>query len=1110
MGRGVWAACLLILAFVATPTFSLHAADIGLADLELIQPSDMRAAFLRARTDRRTGDTTMAAQLTNLTASTITGPVYLVITRIDSPSVVMKGADGVTREGSPYYLIPGPCGPGQTVSKDVVFAPTSGTRLLRFNVYPDLYRLAPANQRPVAQAGPDQQARVGTPTALDGTDSYDPDGDPITLTWSLLETPSGSTAVLDDNTLPNPRFTPDLPGAYRFSLTVADGFLFSQPDETVVTAAPTMAAPNANAGRDQWVSLGETVQLDGAGSREPNDLPLTFAWTFSAIPSGSLLTTSDIVSATSAQAHFVPDVTGLYGLALTVGNGLLNAGDGMLVDVRQANVPPTAVAGPDTAVKLGDAATLDGSASRDPDHAPAALTHRWRLVARPSASAIGSQDIVDADRAVARVTPDVEGIYVARIEVDDGQSQDGDNTAVIADDTPPTVTISYPGEGAVLASRRPTITVAFSDDGAGVDKDSFQLLVNGADVTSAASVNEGSAGYTPVVDLPGGANEVTARVADRTGNLGQASHRFSITVFRAIADCGPTLGTAPHTVTYRSRGQFTGGSIVRYRWDRDGNGTYDTSDSVPADYTWIFNSPGTYNAVLEVQNNLGAVATERCAVTVQRQGPTASASATPSNGPVPLAVTLTCAGQSQNGSITRWEWDYEGDGVYDYTSTTSGTVSHTYATVGDFSARCRVTDTAGLIGVSGVINTTVRPRPQGSPTVTATASRISGIAPVAVTLGGTVVGGGPIRLYEWDFEGDGIVDYSSPTTATVSRTYQAGGVFGPTLRVTDDVGQTSADSIAIEVDVTAGLSIPTDTFLPDSGGTATVRTTLSGTVPVRIVIRDGAGTTVRSLINGSRVAGTYNDSWDGRNDSGTLLPDGNYYAVLQYDIGATTKQVDLTATTGGTRYNPTRNNVGGTFSPFANDPLDIVFTVPSSQGASEILAFVGLYNTDTRLVTLLDRKPFGVGTHTIYWDGLLPNGSRAVAPPGDSFLFGIWGYRLPDNAIYLASAPIISSFSVQPTRYSPARDGSRPLQVRFDLSKAADLDLSVTNLATGGVVFNGRFRGFTAGAGKVLSWDGRNSSGLLPDKGEYRLALTAIDGSGSTSLTRYLLIRVFY
>jgi len=928
---------------------------------------------------------------------------------------------------------------------------------------------------------------------------------------ALPATSSTSTKrALDDNTLPDPRFTPDLPGAYRFALTVSDGTLFSQPDDTVVTVSADIAAPNANAGRDQRVGLGETVHVDGAGSHDPNSLPLTFAWAFSALPSGSVLSNSDIVAATSAQAHFIPDVAGSYGLDLTVNNGVSTDSDSVTVEARQTNVPPTAAAGPDTAVQLGDEATLDGSASRDPDHAPAALTHRWRLVARPAGSAIGAQDIADPNRAVARFTPDVEGTYLARLEVDDGQFRDEDNTAVLADDTPPTVTISYPGEGAVLESRRPTIAVTFSDDGAGVDKDSFQLLVNGADVTSAASVNEGSAGYTPVVDLPGGQNEVTARVADRAGNLGQTRHRFTITVFRAIADCGPTAGTPPHTVTYRSRGQFTGGSIVRYRWDRDGNGTYDTNDSVPADFTWTFNSAGTYNAVLEVQNNLGAVATDICAVTVQRQGPTASASATPSNGPVPLAVTLTCAGQTQNGSITRWEWDYEGDGIYDDASITSGTVSHTYATVGDFSARCRVTDAVGLIGVSGIINTTVRPRPQGSPTVTATASRISGIAPVAVTLGGTVVGGGPIRLYEWDFEGDGSFDYSSPTTATVSHSYQAGGIFGPTLRVTDDAGQSSADSIAIEVDVTATLAIPTDTFLPDSGETATVRTTLSGTVPVRIRIRDSAGATVRGLVNGTRGAGTYNDSWDGRDDAGSLLPDGNYYAVLQYDIGATTKQVDLTATTGGTRYNPSRNSVGGTFSPFANDPLDIVFSVPSSQGASEILAFVGLFNSDTRLVTLLDRKPFGVGTHTIYWDGLLPNGSRAVAPPGDSFLFGIWGYRLPDNAIYLASAPVISNFSVQPTQYSPTRDGSRPLQIGFDLSKAADLDLSVTNLTTGGVVFNGRFRGFTAGAGKVLNWDGRNSSGLLPDKGEYRLALTAIDGSGSTSLTRYLLIRVFY
>ena len=78
-----------------------------------------------------------------------------------------------------------------------------------------------------------------------------------------------------------------------------------------------------------------------------------------------------------------------------------------------------------------------------------------------------------------------------------------------------------------------------------------------------------------------------------------------------------------------------------------------------------------------------------------------------------------------------------------------------------------------------------------------------------------------------------------------------------------------------------------------------------------------------------------------------------------------------------------------------------------------------------------------------YWDGLLPDGSFAVLPPGDSFLFGIWGYTLPDNAIYLSSAPIISNFSVQPTLNSPTRDGSRPFRITFDLDQDADLELLV-------------------------------------------------------------------
>ncbi|MCB2263768.1 MAG: PKD domain-containing protein [Candidatus Thiosymbion ectosymbiont of Robbea hypermnestra] len=1046
--------------------------------------------------------------------------------------IVVGNAQAVSTEGIPYFKVDASdFGPGRSVWVGIELINEIQRHLLDERQRPPgwwhRYRKAATLWRyleyeatayypnhgsvPIADAGADRNVLTNTEVRLDGSASYDPGGGMLTFDWTTAGIPKGSTVALNDPGRPGPTFVPDMDGDYAFDLIVDNGQATSMADQITISATHIDTPPNADAGRDREVPDGAPVALDGTGSNDPQDLPLTYAWSFTELPESSVLRNADITDGNNVEAEFRPDAVGIFTLDLVVHNGNQSDTDSVSISVLGTNVAPVAAVGGDRAVKPGEEATLDGNLSRDPDSGPVPITYQWSLVTRPSTSKVTNAAIADGDRPVARFTPDMEGNYIARIEVNDGQYRNGSNMSVFADATSPTLSITSPAAGSTVEATRPGISVRFSDEGAGIASDSFQLLLNGIDVTGGVAVGKKGASYTPPADLPGGDNAITARIADRAGNLGEVTNTFSISVFRAIADCGPTRGTAPHRVTYRSRGQFTGGSIVQYQWDLDGDGSYDTpEDPVPRDYTHTFDSPGTYNAVLEVQNNFGKTATDTCTITVEQEPPTVTATASPSNGPVPLAVTLICQGQSPNGAIVRWEWDFDGDGTYDYSSDTSGTTTHTYGTVGEFTARCRGTDTAGLSGVSGEINTKVRPRPPGSPSVTATASPTSGTAPLAVGFDGSVTGGGTIVRYEWDFDGDGTYDHSSTTSAAVSHTYEAAGIFAATLRVTNDTGLTSLDSIAIQVNVTASLSIPDDTFRPEAGESATVTTTLTGTVPVRVRIRGKVGLEVRTLVDETRAAGTYNDHWDGRDDAGDLLPDGDYYAVLEYDVGGETKRIDLTDSTGGDRYNPERNNLPSHFDPYENDPLPITFTVPSNQGASGILAFVGLFNTNTRLITLLDRKPFGVGDHTIYWDGLLPDGSFAVPPPGDSFLFGLWGYTLPDNAIYLASAPTIANFSVQPTLNSPTRDGSRPFRITFDLDRDADLELLVVNLASGGVVFTKRFPGITAGTGRTLAWDGLTSRGFLPDKGDYRLALTAVDGSGGASLTRYMLLRVFY
>jgi hypothetical protein len=84
----------------------------------------------------------------------------------------------------------------------------------------------------VADAGPNQIPPLfqGDRVQLDGSGSYDTDGNPLTYSWSLITMPQGSNAKLDDPTLVNPSFITDVRGIYVAQLIVNDGFFDSDPD----------------------------------------------------------------------------------------------------------------------------------------------------------------------------------------------------------------------------------------------------------------------------------------------------------------------------------------------------------------------------------------------------------------------------------------------------------------------------------------------------------------------------------------------------------------------------------------------------------------------------------------------------------------------------------------------------------------------------------------------------------------------------------------------------------------------------------------------------------------------------------------------------------------
>lgn len=94
---------------------------------------------------------------------------------------------------------------------------------------PDLVKVSFSNVKPVAVIVSSTSGVVDDPVTLDGTTSSDANGDALTYLWSLISSPSGSTASIGDPAAEVATFTPDRPGAYIAQLIVNDGFESSNP-----------------------------------------------------------------------------------------------------------------------------------------------------------------------------------------------------------------------------------------------------------------------------------------------------------------------------------------------------------------------------------------------------------------------------------------------------------------------------------------------------------------------------------------------------------------------------------------------------------------------------------------------------------------------------------------------------------------------------------------------------------------------------------------------------------------------------------------------------------------------------------------------------------------
>jgi len=425
----------------------------------------------------------------------------------------------------------------------------------------------------------------------------------------------------------------------------------------------------------------------------------------------------------------------------------------------------------------------------------------------------------DPDGTIAKYEWDLDGngtyetstgtsATVSRTYATAGDRQIGlkvtDNKGAIAKATR-TVTIqNSPPSASFTAAPNPASVGATVNFDASASKDSdgtiakyeWDLDGNGTYETDTGTTPTTSSSYATV-----GSRTIGLRLTDNQGATSTATKALTIQNVAPTASFTATPEAAPTATTVSfnaSASDDPDGTIAKYEWDLDGNGTYETNTGTAATATTTYATPGARTVGLRVTDNGGATTTTTRTVTAQNRAPSASFTATPSAAPTGTQIAFNGSASSDpDGTIVEYTWDLDGNGTYETAGFGKATTSAAYAKPGTRTVGLQVTDSNGAKATT-TRTIVIENRP---PTASFTVSPNPAPTGTTVTFNGSGSSDpdGTIAKYEWDLDGNGSYETSTGTTSSTSRSYAAIATLTIGLRVTDSNGATATTTRTLTV-----------------------------------------------------------------------------------------------------------------------------------------------------------------------------------------------------------------------------------------------------------------------------------------------------------------------
>src|SRR5262249_5257889 len=323
------------------------------------------------------------------------------------------------------------------------------------------------------------------------------------------------------------------------------------------------------------------------------------------------------------------------------------------------------------------------------------------------------------------------------------------------------------------------------------------------------------------------------------------------------------------------------------------------------------------------------------------------------------------------------------------------------------------------------------------------------------------------------------------------RVWDKAGNLTTTANRTDTVGNFSMSANATQLNSVAGESVTYASIVPFA-------------VTETITVKNALGQTVRTLVNAAnRSQGTYNDVWNGKNDTAGYVPDGPYSFYAAVSAGSSSILYDLS-----TQYKNDfstftyATSCANNLDPFNNKGYSCSYSFNSAGRVSIMFrkdqSIVDNDCTAPTYCVALNRFEES-GPHTFQWSGLGTSGGLL----GDPLYLRIISSRAswPRNVVVVYGTRPSISATVQavPSQFRPDFGPGQNVTLDFSTfqSQGASVKLEFMNLATQSilrtVVLNSQNPGhFT------WVWDGRADNGMRVAPGLYMVTAAVTDALGNS------------